>query len=144
MALKRTLITETILFNGGEITVRGLTVPDISQLVQVHQDTAKSIYDRFSGKNADALSEQTVESLALEILGQFPAAVAHLIALCGDEPELIAEYAKLPVDVQVAALEKIAVLTFAMEGGVKNFVETVTRIAASAGGLSKDLRQVRT
>jgi hypothetical protein len=141
--MKYTLKTETIPFDGGEITVRGLTVPDITQLVSVHQDTARSIYDRFSGKNADALSEQTVESLALEILGTFPAAVAHLIWLCdpehGDAP--IDDYAVLPVDVQVASLEKITTLTFAMQGGLKNFVETVARIAANAGGLSKELRK---
>ncbi|WP_425962720.1 phage pre-tape measure protein [Rhizobium nepotum] len=141
--MKYTLKTENIPFDGGEITVRGLTVPDISQLVAVHQDTAKSIYERFSGKGAEAVSEQTVESLALEILGTFPAAVAHLIWLCDSErgDAVIDDYAVLPIDVQVATLEKIATLTFAMQGGLENFIATVTRIAANAGGLSKELRK---
>ncbi len=141
--MKYTLKTETINFEGGEITVRGLTVPDITQLVQVHQDSAVAIYEKFSGKDAAALSEQTVESVALELLGKFPAAIAHLLFLCDSEKEDGADvglYASLPVDVQVAALESIATLTFAMQGGLKNFVETVTRIAANAGGLSKELR----
>ncbi len=141
--MKYTLKTETITFEGGEITIRGLTVPDITQLVSVHQDSAKSIYDRFSGKGADAVTDQTVEQLALDILGKFPAAVAHLIYLCdadrGDAP--VDAYASLPIDVQVTALEKIASLTFAMQGGLENFIGTVTRIAANAGGLSKELRK---
>lgn len=142
--MKYTLKTETIKFEGGEITVRGLTVPDITQLVQVHQDSAVAIYEKFTGKDASALSEQTVESVALELLGKFPAAIAHLLFLCDAEREpgtAVDPYATLPVDVQVASLEAIATLTFAMQGGLKNFVETVVRIAANAGGLSKELRK---
>lgn len=142
--MKYTLKTETIKFEGGEITVRGLTVPDITQLVQVHQDSAVAIYAKFTGKDAEQLSEQTVESVALELLGKFPAAIAHLLYLCDAEREPsinVEAYASLPVDVQVVALEKIAELTFAMQGGLKNFVETVVRIAANAGGLSKELRK---
>ncbi len=142
--MKYTLKTEAVLFEGGEIVVRGLTVPDLTQLVEVHQDSAVAIYEKFSGKNAEALSEQTVESVALEILGKFPSAIAHLLYLCDAdrEPDTTVEpYAILPIDVQVAALEKIATLTFAMQGGVKNFVETVVRLVANAGGLSKELRK---
>lgn len=142
--MKYTLKTETINFEGGEIIVRGLTVPDITQLVQVHQDSTVAIYEKFTGKNANQLTEQTVESVALELLGKFPSAIAHLLYLCDAdrEPESTVDvYAGLPVDVQVAALEAIATLTFAMQGGLKNFVETVARIAANAGGLSKELRK---
>lgn len=142
--MKYTLKTEAVHFEGGEIVVRGLTVPDLTQLVEVHQDSAVAIYEKFSGKNAEALSEQTVESVALEILGKFPSAIAHLLYLCDAdrEPDTTVEpYAILPIDVQVAALEKIATLTFAMQGGVKNFVETVVRLVANAGGLSKELRK---
>ncbi len=143
--MKYTLKTETIEFGeDSKITVRGLTVPDITQLVQVHQDSAVAIYEKFSGKNAAALSEQTVESVALELLGKFPSAIAHLLYLCDAErePETLVEvYATLPIDVQVAALEHIATLTFAMQGGLKNFVETVVRITASASGLSKELKK---
>lgn len=142
--MKYTLKTEAVKFEGGEIVVRGLTVPDLSQLVEVHQDSAVAIYEKFSGKNPEALSEQTVESVALEILGKFPSAIAHLLYLCDAEREpdaTVEPYASLPIDVQVAALEKIATLTFAMQGGVKNFVETVVRLVANAGGLSKELRK---
>ncbi|MGV1944904.1 MULTISPECIES: phage pre-tape measure protein [unclassified Agrobacterium] len=142
--MKYTLKTEAVTFEGGEIVVRGLTVPDLSQLVEVHQDSAVAIYEKFSGKNPEALSEQTVESVALEILGKFPSAIAHLLYLCDAEREpdtTVEPYASLPIDVQVAALEKIATLTFAMQGGVKNFVETVVRLVANAGGLSKELRK---
>lgn len=142
--MKYTLKTEPVTFDGGEIVVRGLTVPDITQIVQVHQESATAIYEKFSGKDAAALSEQTVESVALELLGKFPAAIAHLLYLCDAEREpeaLIEVYATLPVDVQAAALEKIATLTFAMQGGLKNFVETVVRITASASGLSKELKK---
>ncbi|QTG12356.1 hypothetical protein G6M86_03465 [Agrobacterium tumefaciens] len=145
--MKYTLKTEPVTFDGGEIVVRGLTVPDLSQLVDVHQDTATAIYEKFSGKSAEALSEQTVESVALEILGKFPSAIAHLLYLCDAEREpdtTVEPYASLPIDVQVAALEKIATLTFAMQGGVKNFVETVVRLVANAGGLSKELRKPQT
>ncbi|QXV73592.1 hypothetical protein [Rhizobium phage RHph_X2_30] len=138
MPLTYTLKYDTIKFTGGELSVRGLTVPDITQLVSVHQVAALAIYDRF--KDPKSLTDQSVESIAQDILGKFPSVVAHLISLAADEPERFDDYAKLPIDVQVIALEKIAILTFAMEGGLKNFVETVTRIAASAGGLTDQLR----
>ncbi|AEG53115.1 phage pre-tape measure protein [Sinorhizobium meliloti] len=138
MPLNYTLKYDSIKFTGGELSVRGLTVPDITQLVHIHQDAALSIYDRF--KDPKMLGEGSVESVAQELLGKFPSVVAHLIALAADEPHRLDDYAKLPIDVQVAALEKIAILTFAMEGGLKNFIETVTRIAASAGGLTDQLR----
>lgn len=142
--MKHTLKTETLEFEGGEIKLRGLTVPDITQLVSVHQDSAVAIYAKFSGKNAEQLSEQTVESVALDLIGKFPSVIAHTLYLCDAErgqDASIDDYAALPIDVQVSALEKVATRTFAMEGGLKNFVETVIRIAASAGGLTKELRK---
>ncbi len=146
MALNYTLNTDTVLWPGpngvtNSMEVRGLTVPDITQLVDVHQGAALSVYNRFTGKDPSiGLTEQTVETIALDLLGKFPSVVAHVLALSGDEPERIEDYARLPIDVQVAALEKVAILTFAMQGGLKNFVETVARIAASAGGLTETLR----
>lgn len=140
--MKYTLKTETIKFEGGEIVVRGLTVSDIKQLVQVHQESAVFIYAKMMLRKPEELMEQSVESLALEILGSFPSAIAHLLYLCDNEKDDdvgVEQYAMLPVDVMIAALETIASLTFAMHGGLKNFVETVGRLRVTAGGLKKQV-----
>lgn len=58
-----------------------------------------------------------------------PRLVGEIIALSAKEPDAIDEAAQLPFPLMLEALEKVFRVTFATEGGVKNFVETVIRVA---------------
>jgi len=58
-----------------------------------------------------------------------PEIVAHVIALASDAASEIAAVRKLPLDVQVLALEQIGKLTAKKYGGARNVVGTVVRLA---------------
>lgn len=142
MALKITLKTERIDFADGDfIEVRGLGVPDIMQLVEVHSETVSDLFDQFTGRDPNSITIDDLDQVPMALATRCPAIVAHVIALAADAQDQMDVVAKLPIDVQVAALEKIGTLTFGMQGGVKNFVETVTRIARGADGLIKEVKK---
>lgn len=141
MPFTYTLKHETIEFAGGNITVRGLGVPEFTQLVSVHTDAAVTLFAEIQAKAAknEALD---IAELLFDVLNRFQAAVSHIIALAADEPGRVSEVAKLPVDVQMAAIEKIAGLTFAMDGGAKKFWETAKNIALANAGLKENGSQL--
>lgn len=120
---------ETITFAGGEFTVRGLALTDTTQLVSMHKDKISEIFDQFSGRTPDTIQTSEMVDLALALVEHSPALVAHIIALAADALDEFDSIRKLPIDVQVAAIEKICELTFAMGGGAKKFAETVIRLS---------------
>lgn len=144
MALKYTPKTERIEFADGDfIEVRGLSVPDIQQLVEVNMETARDLFDQFSGRAENSFTLDDATSLARHLVTTAPAIMAHVIALGADSTDQFDVIKTLPLDVQMAALEKIAKLTFAMQGGAKNFVETVLRISEGVNGLKGELTSPR-
>jgi hypothetical protein len=140
MAFSYTPPMHNIKFAGGSIDLRGLSVPDIVQLVNVHMENATKIYQMVIDKDAEGFSEDQLHAFMFKLLAVSPSFVGHVIALSADATDMIDEIGKLPADVQVAALEKIAGITFAMQGGAKNFVETVTRIAQGVSGLNQNVK----
>lgn len=120
---------QTITFAGGEFTIRGLALVDVTQLIATHKDTISGVFDQFAGRRADQIQGSEMLGAALGLVEHSPALAAHVIALSSDSPESFDEIKKLPVDVQVEAIEKIAAMTFAMEGGSKKFWETVIRLS---------------
>lgn len=138
MGLKEVLRpSETIKFRDGEFNVRGLTPADITQLVRVHYEAASKAFDRFAGRDPNSLSLDDAGAMATDLFTEAPALVAHAIALAADEPDQFDKAMMLPLDVQVIAIEQIAILTFRAEGGVKNFGETVLRIVKTVNGLKE-------
>lgn len=144
MALKFIPQTKKIEFTGGEITVRGLSYPDLAQLVEAHRGTATELYERFTGiRKQDAITADDAGSIAQEVVTKMPMIAAHVVALAADVPDEFETVIRLPIDVLTSALEATALLTFAMEGGAKNLLETVTRIAAGANRLTDDIKSPR-
>jgi len=144
VALKFTPQTKTIHFTGGSISIRGLSYPDIAQLVAAHRDTATELYERFTGiRKQDAITAEDAGSIALDVVTKMPAIAAHVVALAADVPDEFENVLRLPIDVLTAALETTALLTFSMEGGAKNFLETVTRIATGANRITDDIKSPR-
>lgn len=123
MPLIYTLKYETIKFADGELSVRGLGILELQQLVAVHTDAAVTLFNEIS-----ALSKQERIDIAKLITGvaqRFSSVVAHAIAMAADEPDRYEDYLRLHVDVQWAAIEKIVQLSFGMDGGAKKFFQTV-------------------
>lgn len=141
MALKYTPKSGRIEFGDDDfIEVRGLDVPDITQLFEVHTNDVALIYDKVVGRDPDSFAMSDVEALYAEISVSFPGVVNHVIAMAADATNQFVLVSQLPLDVKVAALERIGVLTFQMSGGLGNFLEIVMRVARKVRGLLKDLK----
>lgn len=144
MALKFSMKKERVPFADGDyVEVRGLSLPDLSTLVDAHLETVTDLFNKFTGRDPNSFTNADAGTLARELVVKFPAICTHVIALAADVIDHFDDVAKLPPDVQVASLEKIATLTFQMQGGLGNFVETVLRIAKGANGLSDQIKKPR-
>ena len=137
MSLRTLTLTfpeEPVTFAGGKFSVRGLALSDITILVAFHKDRLGELFEQFAVPGADSKLELTPESgvpFALAFIQMAPTIAAHIIALAdvreeGEDPDILTAL-KLPLDVQLDALEKILKLTFQMEGGPKKVLEMVMR-----------------
>lgn len=119
--------TESVALPGGNsFTVRGLSVDDITQLVNAHRPALEAIFNKFEEQGD--LSLEMTATIVEGMISSFPGFVAQAIALAADEPGEGAKVRKLPVSIQVEAVERIGRLTFISEGGLKNVLATVVKI----------------
>lgn len=126
--------------SGGSFSVRGLSLEDIASLVTRHRAAAEAMFQQFSGQPDQALND--ARAIGVGLLQVAPAAVAEIIAIAsGDaDEEGVAIAKRLPIDVQLAALEKIGEMTFATEGGLKNALSAVVRMLSNSTEALKSLR----
>lgn len=129
----------------GVIVLRGLSLPHMRAMLRDNPaemalvyDHSKSLYEQYQ-KNPDDVD---LADLLGVVVQTAPKLVAHAIALSttdgeADEEEVaIAE--KLPLDIQLECVEKIATLTFAMEGGARSFFAKVVQLMKSLNTLKAD------
>lgn len=145
MGLKHIVFASSkVEFAGGDFTVRGLSLSDITFLVQAQRGSLdrlfNSILEKVTKPADDPAGQFNLEEVDLHIntlLAKFPEVGAQIIACGSDElsPEGLAIAAQLPLPVQVDALDKILALTFQAEGGPKKLLETVIRMAQGTNGL---------
>lgn len=125
---------ELVKVSGGEVfAVRGLCLDDISYLMRRHGPHIKKLFEDFTQKGE--VTVEGVAAFAMPILQSAPEIAAELIACAAGERDATSITARLPVPVQLDALEKLALLTFDAEGGPKKLLETVLRMAQGVSGL---------
>lgn len=134
MALKFALKTAKIEIDGPDnyVEVRGLSLKDIVQLVELHRPVIEDLFNRFSGKTPEAITEADAAETIMEMLDKAPSLVAHIIALGADAAEQFDEIVNLPVGAQVTCLEKIGEFTFATGGGPKKLLGLALKMAGNA------------
>lgn len=152
MGLKHITFAESVVeFPGGDITVRGLNLADILTIIQNHRAPLDALFKAIGEKaklpKGTPGSEFELDELGIQLMpliSQAPDAAAQIIACAADEPgpDGLRIAKRLPLPVQVDALEKILALTFQTIGGPKKLLETVIRLAQGANGLLSDLNQV--
>lgn len=125
--------------NGGNFAVRGLSLPDITILVDRHSVALRAMFDHYNGVAQD-VSLDDLGGIGVSILESAPKLAAEIIAIAADEPDEIEKVSVLPFPAQVDALEKVAKLTFDTSGGPKKVIETVIRILRGVSDLTVDLR----
>lgn len=139
MGLKHIKLPEAqVKFPGGDIAVRGLSLDDLSFIVQRHGAKLNVLFTSFTEKGE--LTVEGVADFALPLLQAAPEIASELIACASGDPADAGIAATLPFPVQLEALEKLAELTFNVSGGPKKLVETVLRMAKGTTGLLESLK----
>ena len=139
MGLKHIKLPEAqVKFPGGDIAVRGLSLDDLSFIVQRHGAKLNVLFKSFT--EGGELTVEGVANFAMPLLNAAPEIAAELIACASGDPEDAGIAATLPFPVQLEALEKLAELTFNVSGGPKKLVETVLRMAKGTTGLLDSLK----
>jgi hypothetical protein len=129
--LKR--LREEVQVGDDKFEVRGLNLTDITVIVQSNGVLAP-LSELFAnlqmgGDGEFALNDSA--SVAAALAQAAPLAVSLIIACAADEED-VAWVREIPFPAQIDALEKIAKLTFATEGGPKKVLETIIRVANGA------------
>lgn len=103
--------------SGGSLSLRGLSLEDVSSLVNHHLRDLEAIFNLFTNGGIERLDDIQFERLAMSIVQEAPGLAANLIAIASDEPEEAKQAAKLTFPVQIAALTTIGDMTFREVGG---------------------------
>lgn len=142
MGLKHIKLPEAVIeFPGGNFAVRGLSLDDVSFLVQRHGEKLNSLLSEFKAGSGE-LTVEAVAQFALPMLKAAPEIAAEMIACAsgGSDDESIRIAMSLPFPVQLDALQKLAEQTFNVAGGPKKLLETVVSMAKGTTGLLESLK----
>jgi len=125
---------EVVLPGGGSFVVRGLSLADMTKLINSYRTELEEVFRTF-----EEVTFADISTLAEQMLGRFPDAVAHAIALAADEPERADVVKALPASVTLDAVEKVGRLTLSAEGGLKKVLATVVSISQGTQTAMADL-----
>lgn len=114
------------------IVVRGLAIDSIMFLVRHHRETLEVLFDK---AQKGEFNDQTAEQIALEVVSASGVMAAMIIACGAGEPEEWQKAMQLPASIQVEALYQIGILTFAADGGVEKFMQTVISVMSGVAAL---------
>lgn len=132
MPVKFTLKTETIKDGDNEVVVRGLSLNDIVQLMVVNRDAVEAMFGEFAGRDPEQIKDTEITEVAMNLIETAPAMVAHIIALAADATDEFDNIMKLPVGMQMDALEKVGGLTFTSGGGAKKMLALAWKMLPNA------------
>jgi len=122
----------------GPLSVRGLSLDDVTRLVRRHRAITAALYDQMT-TGGIALDDHTI--LGGVIMDQAPDLAAEIIALAagdGDEASIIIAK-RLPFPIQLEVLEAVGNQTFSTEAGTKKVVETVGKVLRAMSGVLTNL-----
>lgn len=140
MSLKDLKLPQAVVeIPGGSFAVRGLSPAEIEHLVREHRATLGALFDQFK---TQAGSEDDMIEAGAGLLMEAPELMARIIALAADEPDAVEFALKLPTAVQLAALGKIAGLTFSVEGDLGKLLATVVEKVGGINGVLEAVAQV--
>ena len=117
--------TEPVEFKGGSFDVRGIALDDLGVLLKNHLTDLDALMDLYEKEVREDIRVTATAQYAIGLVREAPGLVANVIALCSDAPDSVDKARRLPLAVQVKALETIGRLTFEEAGGPKKFFENL-------------------
>lgn len=138
MGLKSLVIPEVAIKVPGneDLVVRGLGIDSVMFLVRHHREFLEELFER---AQAGEISGDSAEGLAIEVISKSGVMAGMLIACGAGEPDEWQKAMQLPVSIQTEALLHIGVLTFAADGGVEKFMQTVVNVMSGVAALPTKL-----
>lgn len=115
---------------GMGFTVRGLNLADLFAVMREHTPTLVKLFAEFQSKHTPGrqFTEDMVRGMLQETVMEAPGLVFILIASASDEPALVDKVSKLPLRVQLEALEKVIMLSIKTDGELKKLQEVILRV----------------
>lgn len=128
----------------GTFCVRGLSLADMSSLVNKHGKVIGVLFDKIRDEmvQRSEVTAADVQDYARMLLKEAPDVVANAIALAADEPDMGEKVKGLRFTVQLIALEQVILLTFANEAELKKLVEIVTQWLGKINTEAEKLRNL--
>jgi hypothetical protein len=118
-----------IVFDGGDVEVRGITLQDVAIIVDSHQYAIDRIITMLRTRaDLDFSNPEIIIDTVMEVIRESPLVASNIIAMCADEYEQQDMASKLPLPVQTEILQAIGDLTFVDAAAVKKFVADVVRL----------------
>lgn len=119
---------------GKQLMVRGLCADDLALMVSLHLPEITKALELYREKQANVLQTGNLTEFLMTFARDFPAVVAEVISAAADSPsEAGKEIArKLPVTIQLSAINEITRLTMEDAGGLKNLLAEMRARMASA------------
>lgn len=138
MGLKNLVIPEVAIKVPGneDLVVRGLGIDSVMFLVRHHRDTLETFFNQ---AQAGEITAENAEMIALKAISVSGVMSGMIIACGAGEPEEWPKAMQLPVSIQAEALMQIGLLTFAADGGVEKFMQTVLSVMSGVAALPAKL-----
>ena len=136
--------TQTVEYPGGTFAVRGFSPNDALTLYLRHAGELSKLFDQFANQakveGADAVTAASTLEAASSMVAGTPLLMAEILAVAMDaDPadiegftKIVSSVLKLPIGVQMDALNKIADMTFTSDMPLGKFLTLVLSMAQSA------------
>ncbi len=122
---------EGVVVPANVITVRGLDITDLGNLLSNNLSAISRAADLYSRSKNDIFAEANMQGFILLLAKDFPGLVSEVISIAADEPD--AREVKLPFPLQLRLMTEISRLTLTEAGGLGNLFATL-------GGLMQGLK----
>lgn len=135
---------EITVSDTGSFRVRGLSLADMSSLVNKHGKIIGVLFNKIRDEmvQRSEVTAADVQYYAKMLFDEAPDVVANAIALAADEPDMGEKVKGLRFTVQLIALEQVILLTFANEAELKKLVEIVTQWLGKINSEAEKLRNL--
>ena len=107
--------------------VRGISLPDLSYLMQKHGATLATLYSKYA-KGDINIDDGMADDAVAALVGELPDMFADVIARVSDGALDQSTAGNLPLPVQVDAVMSIGELTFAGEGALEKFLTAAAKM----------------
>lgn len=139
MGLNFTPLAVKVEFPGGDITVRGLGLEELTLIVREHGGPLGELFSSVA-QGEGQVSLTNIGAIVTSIMETAPGAVAVAICLAADLPlDQVPLVKQIPGPAQIDILTKISEMTFGSDG-LPRALEMVISIASGTTSLIKKIR----